>query len=143
MIFTATGRVVKVTRNLNGSQLSFVRVVHENSGQVVDNGKYSNNEDGFFDYAVWENNTMWGTRADFSKTMAALRPGSLVTIVADIVDRTVKDGDTTEHKIVLNAQRINFISSPKNKVEGTTTVEKEFLAEDSELQADFSPDPFE
>jgi hypothetical protein len=145
MYITTIGRVVRVNRNVGGGTLSYVRLAHDGAGQTVQDGKYGARETGFIDYSVWEDNTMAGSRFNFTKTIEALKPGTMVQVLAELVDRTTKEGTEVKSRgIHFNALRIDFINTSR-PADGSTKVAaagEASEAPEAAEQSEFAPDPF-
>jgi hypothetical protein len=157
MFINTVGRVVKVTQHIGGSKLTIVRVAHDGSGQTVEDGKWGNRDTGYFDYQVWEENIMVGTRKDFSATVAALKPGATIEILADIIDRVEKEnGEQKDRRVVFQALRISFVNTarPEGKAEGSSRTAQATVGDEEEEWKDvdgpsagatlgFEPDAFD
>ena len=142
---TMVGGVVKVQRNINGSNLSTVTIAQGYSGQTCEDGSWSKRQTGYFDFRVWENNLQAGLNSDFTNTMSKLKPGDNVEILAEMTDsKTVKEGKVTYRGITLTALRISYSSSSKaQNTEQTQRVSAVTESNDEGFQEVIGDEPFD
>lgn len=130
IVTTITGNVVEVNRHIKGTKLSILRIVSDNDGQTVEDGKWGQREGGFFDIHVFEENLMMDSNKDFSGIMGSLKKGSTIQVVATISNRvTKKDGKFVSKEVIFSAQKLLYVNTGR-RPEETPSVQRAAAAQE-------------